>query len=520
MNSSAQITAELDEDGVHLSREVAETLTIELEGRRLWSFKTERDGTSRRGEVLVPWPDALRPRLKGTGRLTLRIHTEDIVLFDGPVRFGDSDEPLLIEDDHGHPLEIMKTGRLTRSYADGGGGAVEKVVNAALEAQDFIVENTDLTVFLAFGGLLGAVREGKVIGHDNDLDLTVVYPQQYPVDVIRRSFQLERQFIEAGWYTHRYSAAAFKVARSKNHGASELIDLFGAFEADGQLYFMPNLSAGRSGLQLEPVSSVMLEGREFRAPHDISGWLEMIYGPTWRIPDPGWKYEPVNDTRRRVSGWTRAAIDGRRDWYPYYSGIRRDEITAREESGLAHWAADRLPAARLVDVGCGAGQDAVWLAGQGFEVMGIDFAPTAVRWTKDRARKADVKIEARRVNVLETHHMLALGSEMAFAEGPCHVYVRRVIETLNDRARVNLWRFASMATRSGGRLVLEFRTPSPVPRRKADLPGRQVRRRPEAVRREIEAAGGRIEHEETVSGRAAGDGQDKAPVCRMIVSWS
>ncbi|AGG66634.1 class I SAM-dependent methyltransferase [Corynebacterium callunae] len=36
-----------------------------------------------------------------------------------------------------------------------------------------------------------------------------------------------------------------------------------------------------------------------------------------------------------------------------------------------------------LDIGCGEGADVVWLAKQGFQVTGIDFAPTAVARTKE-----------------------------------------------------------------------------------------------------------------------------------------
>lgn len=37
-----------------------------------------------------------------------------------------------------------------------------------------------------------------------------------------------------------------------------------------------------------------------------------------------------------------------------------------------------LPAGRALDLGCGEGADAVWLAGRGWQVTGVDISPTAV----------------------------------------------------------------------------------------------------------------------------------------------
>ena len=47
---------------------------------------------------------------------------------------------------------------------------------------------------------------------------------------------------------------------------------------------------------------------------------------------------------------------------------------------------------RVVELGCGSGTDAVYLAGRGFEVTGIDIAPTALRLAQQKAIKAGVRV--------------------------------------------------------------------------------------------------------------------------------
>jgi SAM-dependent methyltransferase len=46
---------------------------------------------------------------------------------------------------------------------------------------------------------------------------------------------------------------------------------------------------------------------------------------------------------------------------------------------------------KAVDLGCGAGNYAIYLAGRGFEVTGIDFSPAAIRIAKENAKKKSVK---------------------------------------------------------------------------------------------------------------------------------
>lgn len=48
---------------------------------------------------------------------------------------------------------------------------------------------------------------------------------------------------------------------------------------------------------------------------------------------------------------------------------------------------------RVIDLGCGAGNYSVWLAQRGYQVDGIDIAPTAIDWAKERALAEGVDVD-------------------------------------------------------------------------------------------------------------------------------
>ncbi len=56
---------------------------------------------------------------------------------------------------------------------------------------------------------------------------------------------------------------------------------------------------------------------------------------------------------------------------------------------------DLLPRGKALDIAMGSGQNAVYLAGKGFEVEGVDISPQAVADTLILARKQGVKIDAK-----------------------------------------------------------------------------------------------------------------------------
>jgi SAM-dependent methyltransferase len=60
-----------------------------------------------------------------------------------------------------------------------------------------------------------------------------------------------------------------------------------------------------------------------------------------------------------------------------------------------------LPAATVVDLGCGAGTNAVFIAGLGFRVIGVDISPSALEIARGRAVAAGVTVDWRRGSVLD-----------------------------------------------------------------------------------------------------------------------
>ena len=55
---------------------------------------------------------------------------------------------------------------------------------------------------------------------------------------------------------------------------------------------------------------------------------------------------------------------------------------------------------RVLEMGCGAGNTSVWLARQGYEVVGVDISPTAIEWARERAAEEHVQVTFLVGNVL------------------------------------------------------------------------------------------------------------------------
>src|SRR5712691_606207 len=78
--------------------------------------------------------------------------------------------------------------------------------------------------------------------------------------------------------------------------------------------------------------------------------------------------------------------------------------------------------AAVLEIGCGLGTTALWLARQGHHVVACDIAPEAVRVARERARRAGLAIDLRVADLLADTVSLPL-SDVVFDRGVLHTFV-------------------------------------------------------------------------------------------------
>jgi SAM-dependent methyltransferase len=75
---------------------------------------------------------------------------------------------------------------------------------------------------------------------------------------------------------------------------------------------------------------------------------------------------------------------------------------------------------RAIDLGCGAGNYAIYLATRGFEVTGVDISPTAVKIAKENARRKNVNCNFLVADVVEGLDELRQTWQFAYGWGLLH----------------------------------------------------------------------------------------------------
>ncbi len=506
----------VDAEGIRARSRREVILDVSFDGRRIYSFWLHRDGTrAESGAWLVPWPGSLHRFLTGTTRLGLTVHETQQVVFDEEVTLAGGSGRIAVVNAAGQPLSLDKSLRLVQTFDS----RSEENVRPLLDAIDHVLrglQEAGLQPFLAYGTLLGAVRNGRLIGHDSDADLGYVSEHEHPVDAIRESFRVQRALTRAGYRITRYSALAFKVDVVESDGVVRGLDVFGGFMRDGNLHLMGEIRTPFKRAWVTPLGTATLEGRSFPVPADTDRFLTATYGRAWRVPDPAFHFATPRSTHRRFDGWFRGIRVRRPLWDRVYS---RGPAPSETPSDLARWVAEREDVATpVVDLGCGTGSDALWLARRGTPVTGLDFVRRGFERAEELATAEGLDARFLECNLLELRSTLATATLVGVDPGPRVVLARHLADHVSPLARRRAWTAARMMLHDGGRLYVEF-----LVQRGDGRLARQQRirvRKPAVVARELKALGATIVEREAVrvpeSDRTGGS---PAKICRMVATW-
>lgn len=138
------------------------------------------------------------------------------------------------------------------------------------------------------------------------------------------------------------------------------------------------------------------------------------------------------------------STENAKDFWETHYGERERIWTGRVNVQLAEVLAD-VPAGRALDLGCGEGGDAVWLAEKGWQVTAVDISETAIQ-------RATAEAEARGMRdriVFEQHDL-----SDSFPEGTYDMISAQFLHSTVRLERPAILRKAADAVAPGGLLII------------------------------------------------------------------
>lgn len=197
----------------------------------------------------------------------------------------DGGENLLSALNQGHLID--KWGALKIPFS----AQVDKRKRYAKEMNSVITffNKRDIIAFPHYGTLLGLIREGKFIDHDDDVDLSIAIYDKNLKSVVNSYYDIVEQLIEEG---HRVDLIETGQIQFRQKGSDgPLLDIFltwGINRLEFNSYF------GVVGSLSKPLDFVEaeLEGYKVKIPSLATEVIELTFGPNWKTPDPSFVWQP------------------------------------------------------------------------------------------------------------------------------------------------------------------------------------------------------------------------------------
>ncbi|MGO1673505.1 MAG: LicD family protein [Canibacter sp.] len=442
------LTQLANQKSVHLPSIADDLASVDVcfDGQRVWSIDVREFDSS--GPRSVNWPKSLVPYLRGTTQLSLHDSANGEEIESAEVEFSTDPSRTSVTDDRGNFLAVNKWGRVAKTLTRSDDSIHERILDHTTDLVQFL-EERNLRPFVVGGTLLGGVRDGALLPHDDDADIAYLSQYTNPTDVAREGFQLGHELDQAGYELVRHSATHMQLYfRDEDGNLDHYVDVFSAFfDEDGFINQPFHVRGEMDPEDMLPFGTVTIMDRSYPAPQNPDRWLTINYDEHWRTPIPGFHLATPRSTSRRFQNWF-GSYHFKRDYWNDEFDEHGAHLAQKWQLG-ADWIAEHtnlLAAPQLLEIGGGSGQLAERLSSEARRVVTSDYAKPALRLAEARG------VETLHVNLYRTLSLLA--PRDAGFDGPFDLIANHLLEQVGHLARGNILRLARMAVRSGGTAIV------------------------------------------------------------------
>jgi hypothetical protein len=345
-----------------------------------------------------------------------------------------------------------------------------RVMTQVGRVSEFVADRFGYAPFFVYGTLLGAVREGGVIGHDSDLDLAYVSTFSSGADAARELRDIAFALIENG-YRVRAHRTHLRISSEIDGDPDTHVDLFHTYFDDEGVLRFPYGVAGSTDVHKADwtgVHEIDFAGGTGMLPDCAEQLAAALYGAGWRDPQPGFNWDRDRRTRATDAlldpAWVQEVY-----WADFY------EHTEYSTGSTFFEAVSRRPDVppTVVDIGCGEGRDSFAFAAGGRRVFALDRSHVGIRHAEAKADKLGLadRLTLRTCDVSDADALAGALAEVRAAAGgePILFYLRFVLHSITEQVQDTLLSVIGAAASAGDVFAAEFRTDLDEPIQKVHL---------------------------------------------------
>ena len=164
--------------------------------------------------------------------------------------------------------------------------------NQYLQDLKKVFDKHNITFFLFFGTLLGAVREEDIIAYDDDVDIGILDEDEAKI------MPLEKEFKDMGYYVMQTtSQGRLSSAYIAKKAHREKVDICTLFRSQGKRWFIRYGNDSKNGAHIKAIpytakyfekfETIHFKGEDYRVPSPPEEFLTELWGEEWYIARGG-----------------------------------------------------------------------------------------------------------------------------------------------------------------------------------------------------------------------------------------
>ena len=310
----------------------------------------------------------------------------------------------------------------------------------------------NLVLLPSYGTLLGAVREGDFISHDNDFDTCYISEKNTPEELKNEFKKICEFLINNGYKLRVKKTHAWIYAQGKETFDFKLDLYFSYFNEDDEY----RVNYGHHGPPVKKsndffnYTEVKLSNYPISIPSNHRDILKQIYGETWETPDPGFKHQ--EDTRKRDKNYHLSYVE-QIDFY-WKQFYKYKSIS--KCSSFSIYINNNIPQkSKIIELGCGCGEDALYFAQNGHFIHACEkVSDTFPKGKFNNIYFSNLDVS----NSLDLKNFLkkAMSIDSIKFTGKFIVYIRFLINFLPEEIETEVFRILSQVIPTGSILAIEF----------------------------------------------------------------